>query len=292
MDPQTKIILDNMNKMKLEFQQYNDDLAARFTANLSSTIDEKLTPIVEENKKLKKQVVTLQAKVKSLERDVRKNNVIIHGIQETEMSYADLRSKMITILDNISKKSNMREWDEWEISDMRRIGKKSEGKSRPILISLTLLWRKIELLKNNKHFPTGIYATEDYPKDVQKKRKELKVQKKQEEQNGNIAFIRYDKLVVKPKILDEKTKESEKRKRTPSDSPSQANGNNMAKTPFKFNKTSTLGLPLKNKEDKVQYIQSLDENFRTLELSLSNTERRTNFQRHIGKSNHKVPQNK
>ncbi|KAI5640471.1 hypothetical protein NE865_07222 [Phthorimaea operculella] len=245
MDPQTKIIVEKMNQMKLEFQQYNDDLAAKFKDNLAATIDEKLNPIVEENNKLKKQVVTLQEKVKNLQRETRKNNVILHGIKETERNNTDLRGKMITILDDLSKKSNMREWDEWEISDMRRLGKKDDNKSRPILITLTLLWRKFELLKNNNNFPAGIYATEDYPKDIQIKRNELKAKKKQEEMNGNIAYIRYDKLIVKPKKPNDKTKESEKRKRMPTDSPTQTNTNNE-KTPFKINKTSTLGLPIRN----------------------------------------------
>ncbi|CAG9790245.1 unnamed protein product [Diatraea saccharalis] len=244
MDPQTQIIIEKMNEMRLEFKQRNDELAAKLTENFSWTIEEKLKPIVEENIELKKQVATLQSKVENLEKETRKNNIIIHGVKENETNFADLRSKITSILNELSKKSDMREWDEWEISDLRRLGKRDVSKTRPILITLTLVWRKLEILKNNKNLPTGIYATQDYPKEILIKRNELKVKKRQEELNGNVAYIRYDKLIIKPNNIikpTDTTKESEKRKRMPTDSPTQDYHEKIT-APSKVNKISTLGI--------------------------------------------------
>lgn len=65
------------------------------------------------------------------------------------------------------------------------------------MITVTLVWRKIELLKNKKLFPENIYITEDFPKEVLLKRKELRKQKEEEIINGKIAFIRYDNIIIK-----------------------------------------------------------------------------------------------
>ena len=207
------LLLEKMNEM---FKQQNEELATNLTRNLSTKIDEKLNPLVEENTKLRKQVENLQSKIQNIERESRKNNFILHGIPETETNNASLRRKVVSTLNNLTEKLNMREGDEWEISDTRRLGKNA-NKPRPILITATLAWRKYEILKNNKNFPTGIYATQDYPKDVLAKREELKLEKKQKEQEGYDVFIRYNKLVVKGKKASDN-----KRKRSPTKSPPEA----------------------------------------------------------------------
>lgn len=203
-----------MEEMRLDFKNQTVVLAEKFKNTVSTTIDEKLKPIVQENATLKKEIVKLQSKVQSLEREARKNNILIHGFKESETNTEELRKKLLEVLNEVSQKAGFRKYDEWEISDLRRIGKKDSKKTRPILATFTLVWRKYELLKNSKNFPTGMYATEDYPKDVMIKRKELKDKQMLEMMNGNKAIIRYDKLI----IISEKDKES-KRKRKESNSP-------------------------------------------------------------------------
>lgn len=119
---------------------------------------------------------------------------------------------------------------------MYRIGKISSDKPGPVMIQLTLTWRKYEIFRNKNNFPENIYVTEDFPKEVLIKRKELLLQKKEIEKNGKVAFIHYDKLIVK----DRKTpSDDNKRKRSPSKSPSQAT---QKEAPRKVNKTNAFNV--------------------------------------------------
>ncbi|CAF4821650.1 unnamed protein product [Pieris macdunnoughi] len=216
MDSQLQIILEKMEEMKLDLKKQTQELAENLNKSLLQTIEKKLSPLVEDNKKLKQDLQASHARIQNLEREMRKDNIILHGMAENEHSTSELWKNVLEVLNETSLRSDgMREWDQWEISNMRRLGKKMNDKKRPILITLALNWRKYELLKNNKNFPTNIHATEDYPKEIIQIRKELRQRKEQEEKNGKIAFIRYNKLIVK-----EKAPLETKRKRSPTESPS------------------------------------------------------------------------
>lgn len=143
-------------------------------------------------------------------------------------------------------------YEKLEISDFRRLGRKEEGKRRPILIKFTLAWRKMAILKNNKKLEKNIYATEDFPKEVIKKRQELKEKQQEELKKGNIAIIRYDKLIIREKCkqrtqsdtdtITEKDRENNdgKRKRSPTTSPQVIKGSEIVTStagPSKINKS-------------------------------------------------------
>ncbi|KAI5643177.1 hypothetical protein NE865_04899 [Phthorimaea operculella] len=200
-----------LKRMDEQFEKQTVTLTKNITESvtqtLTATMDDKLRPLIEENHQLKKEVNILKSKINKLEKDSRRNNVILHGIKETEKSFPELLTTIIQTFDKIGGKE-YEEWDKWEICSARRIGRKQEGKTRPILITLSLEWRKIQLLKNKKLYPKDIYITEDFPKEVVEARKDLIIQQKQEINNGKIAYIRYDKLIVKDKPV-------EKRKRSP-----------------------------------------------------------------------------
>lgn len=208
MDPQFQLL---WNKMKEEMSQQT----ANINQCMNVTMDEKLKPLVKDIVGLKLEVETLKAKTQHLERQSRKNNVIIHGVKETETTLTDLLNCVITTLNVVSEKTGIEAWDKWEISNVQRIGKKNDGKTRPICMSLTLYWRKMELLRNKKHLPENIYVTEDYPKEVLLKRKELKNKLKEELEKGKEGFISYDRLIIK--------ENKEKRKRSPTTSPNLPN---------------------------------------------------------------------
>ncbi|CAH0404044.1 unnamed protein product [Chilo suppressalis] len=204
--------------MKVDFKKENEELAKRFSLEVSSAINDSLKPLAEENKQLKLEIETLQSKVYNLQKEIRKNNLILHGVTETQTNSAELRVKVSQTLNKTCNNTEVREWDEWEVSDVKKLGNSSPDKTRPIMVTLTLTWRKIELLKNNKNFPSGIYVTPDYPKEILLKRKELMKEKEEKEKKGNIAYIRYDKLIVRSKEDRENN-----RKRLPSKSPSEKN---------------------------------------------------------------------
>ncbi|CAH2208500.1 jg27158 [Pararge aegeria aegeria] len=83
-----------------------------------------------------------------------------------------------------------------EIDIAKRIGKENH-KCRPIIISLTTTWKKMEIKKNKKaldNFP--IYIKEDFPPKVIQKRIELQQQLKIEREQGKKVALRYDKIIT------------------------------------------------------------------------------------------------
>lgn len=197
--------------MKSEFEKQTaiitKSVSEKVSENIMLKIDEKIQPLLEENKTLKLQIETLNLKINHLEDMNRKNNILFHGIKETEKNHSELSKKVSEIF----SKMNVRIAD-YDINRMHRIGKLTAGKSRPIIISLTTFNKKIEALRNRKNMPENTYITEDFSKDTLKKRKELQQQVNLEREKGNEAYIKNNKIIVKQK-------ESEKRKRNRSASP-------------------------------------------------------------------------
>lgn len=76
---------------------------------------------------------------------------------------------------------------------------------------------KREIMRNKKNLKE-FYFTEDYSKEVLEKRKMLQGELAEDRKNGNIAYLKYDKLIVKEYINSQ-----EKRKREISVSPSSHN---------------------------------------------------------------------
>ncbi|KAL0821279.1 hypothetical protein ABMA28_005879 [Loxostege sticticalis] len=220
-----------------KIKEENEIQTKTITENICAKIDEKLRPLQEENEKLKSEVQTLQTKVNILEKEIRKNNLILHKVAETEKSDKELLELVLETLNKLSANADLEKWDVWEISKAHRLGKKGD-KIRPILITLTLSWRKLEILRNNKKINSGIFATEDFPKEILTKRRELKEKMEEEIKNGKVAYIRYDKLIVKEAT-------NEKRKRSPTQSPKIMPGGSESIPTRAFNKQPSK----KNKVD-------------------------------------------
>ncbi|XP_052739952.1 uncharacterized protein LOC128198449 [Bicyclus anynana] len=203
MDEQFQLLFD---KMKMEMQNQTTELSNIILEKM----DEKLKPVLEENKILKLKVENLERKVELLERDRKNNNIIIHGLPEKEQSIVDLINNIKECFSyelNINIENN-------EINKIYRIGKKNNNeKPRPTLLSLVSGWKKTEIMKNKKKLQV-LYITDDYPKEILEIRKSLQPKLLEEKKKGNFAYIKYDKLIVK-----ENSKTTDKRKRELSTSP-------------------------------------------------------------------------
>ncbi|XP_059061694.1 uncharacterized protein LOC131854592 [Achroia grisella] len=217
----------SQNTAVITLDQLREELHKQ-TTEISKTIDEKIQPLIIENKELKQEVQSLKVKILEMEKQTRKNNIILHGVTEKEENYTELQELVVETLNKLSVETALQEWDKWELSRVQRLGKKKESKIRPILITLTLTWRRTEILKNKSKFPKNIYVTEDFPKDILLKRKELKIKMKEEIAKGKKAYISYDKLVVNETQKD-------KRKRSESCSPN-APSTSISHNPQKINK--------------------------------------------------------
>ncbi|XP_061719718.1 uncharacterized protein LOC133526889 [Cydia pomonella] len=236
---------ENMDILRKDFEKHTNSLKESFNTSIASTIEEKLAPLMEENLKLKGDVTVLKNKVHNLEREVRKNNLILHGVEESEQDDTELLELVLQTLNNLAKDGEIESFDKWEISVVRRLGKKRDKKHRPILVKLTLAWRRLQVLKNGKKLPANTYVSEDYPKDVIQIRKDLNIKRQEEIKKGKIAMIRYDKLIIKEKTNQDRT--NEKRKRSPTKSPTSDNNNKhneeaIQVAPTKINKTNAFAI--------------------------------------------------
>lgn len=199
-------------KMKNEIQNQTIELKDSITNNIMERLDEKLQPIIIENKNLKIKVENLEKEIETLKRGKKQNNLIIFGVNEDERSTQELIQNII----NIFKTDLDIQFQEHEINNIYRLGKeKSSGKPRPILFSFVSEWKKNEVMKKKKSLK-NVYVTEDYTKEVLEKRKTLQAQLKVEREKGNVAYLKFDKLVVKGKPNNTN---NEKRKREISTSP-------------------------------------------------------------------------
>ncbi|XP_059049778.1 uncharacterized protein LOC131844823 [Achroia grisella] len=127
----------SQNTAVITLHQLREELHKQ-TNEISKTIDEKIKPLIIENKELKQEVQSLKVKILEMEKQTRKNNIILHGVTEKEENYTELQELVVETLNKLSVETALQEWDKWELSRVQGLGKKKESKIRPILITLTL----------------------------------------------------------------------------------------------------------------------------------------------------------
>lgn len=198
-------------KLDEKLDQQTKLITTSVTQNVMAALDERLKAITVENAQLKNKICELESKLKFADKDKRKNNLVFFGIEEEK---AATETELVDYIKDIIIEMGVH-FEVLEINNVYRIGKKEPGKNRPVVISLTTTWKKHMIMRNRYNLQVGVNIKEDYPKEIIAKRKQLQLQVEEEKKKGNIAFIKYDKLIIK------KTKESnsEKRKRETSGSP-------------------------------------------------------------------------
>lgn len=197
-------------QFQILFEQMKIEMAKQ-TNIIFEKMNEKLEPLIEDNKIMKMKIEKLEKKIEYLEKEKKKNNILVFGLEETEKSSLELFQQMQEIIKEklkITLESN-------DVSKIHRIGLNKENKIRPVLIAFTNNWKRSEILKKKKSLKE-IYVTEDFPKEVMEKRRELKPKLMEERAKGNFAYLKYDQLIVK-----EGYPNKEKRKRDQSTSPEQ-----------------------------------------------------------------------
>ncbi|KAK9889483.1 hypothetical protein WA026_004761 [Henosepilachna vigintioctopunctata] len=91
------------------------------------SMDEKLIPIVEENKELNIRVDTLEKEIETLKRARRNNNIVVFGIEEKEKSTIELLREL---KENIKEDLNIDIVNN-EVNKIHRIGKKDPECNKP-----------------------------------------------------------------------------------------------------------------------------------------------------------------
>lgn len=225
----------NLTKHKQEMAEMKEDIKN----TINNNINEKFKCLEIKNIFLETKIDEQNKKINYLERHIRRKNLVLFGVEDNERSYEELENKIITIINmyfNVPCDNN-------NIESVRRVGKKGE-KPRPVVITFNTMGLKIKIQKNKNALQnTQFYIKEDYPVEILNKRRELQTQLQNEREAGNIAFIKYDKLIVQQK--NKNPKNNQLSKRNLSESPEITSHNSqpvgsVTRQPPKKNKVSNM----------------------------------------------------
>ncbi|GBP17384.1 hypothetical protein EVAR_8749_1 [Eumeta japonica] len=185
-------IQNDLDEQKTTITKNADEITEKVTRNINKLLDQKLKTLEKNQEKLDKKIENQEQRLNQLERQARQRNVVFFGIEENERSYSHLENNLIDFLEKyFSLNINCH-----DLEAARRIGKKTD-KPRPIAVTFATLGSKIKVMQQKKALnDTGYYLKDDYPYHVLEKRKMLQEQVKIEQEKGNKAIIKYDKLVV------------------------------------------------------------------------------------------------
>ena len=140
---------------------------------------------------IREKIKELENKTDDIENRTRRNNLCFDGINEgVKESWSESERK---IRDLLSSKFSI-STDELSIERAHRVGRsESVSKPRPIVAKFQNFKTKEAILKNKKCLKgTNIFVRKDFSEKILAKMHE-------ERRKGNIAFLRYDKLVTYPR---------------------------------------------------------------------------------------------
>lgn len=196
-----KQIQKELDEQKIMIQECGKNVTDQVTQNVNKLLEEKFYMWEESHEKLKQIVENQEKRIYYLEKQARQRNIVFFGIEEKESSYSALENNFIKWIEEyFSIKLTYT-----DIQEMKRIGKRGE-RPRPIIVTFLTLGTKIKIIKQKEALKgTLYYMNEDYPQYVLEKRKELQENLKMERERGNLATIRYDKLIITSKTNNKRT---------------------------------------------------------------------------------------
>lgn len=223
-------------------------------------IEEEVKFLKDENSSLKERITQQEQKIKALEKESKNKELIIHGLEEN--AHENLNQAIINLFRNVMKLNIKEE----ALDKVFRLGQNRDT-SRPIRLILTTSRDRDLVLSNRKSLRgSNVYISENFPKEVLEVRKSLFPEMKKLRNEGKIAFIKYDKLVVKDKL-------AQKNKRLPSEEDEHNLVNRVTKQPKVGSArrrvssvSSATGLKVQNIRDMFTASSS-----QTSELRLQNT---------------------
>lgn len=105
-----------------------------------NTLDLEISNIKQVNEKLKEENKTLKRRVEGIEKQTRENNLILYNVEELEDT--QLHQQISELMRNRLDVS----LDLRDISNIYRLGRRSDSKNRPIILKLTSFLKKTEIL--------------------------------------------------------------------------------------------------------------------------------------------------
>lgn len=182
-------------KMSLEMTQKEVDDYKASTSTLTKNCNE----IRSDLDTICKSLLAYSDKTEYLDGQSKPNNIIIDGIKESgNENMTESEGKVRQLLSEKLQLDHLK----IELDMVHRAGKSVPGKPerpRPILVRFLRFKDKLAVLDRAKKLKgSGIYINEDFPEAVRQKRKELLPALRAARQRGDIAYLKYDKLIIHP----------------------------------------------------------------------------------------------
>lgn len=209
-----QMILDSSNKRLDGLTREVQDLktSLQFTQNELDMLkqehtqsSERLNSVGADLTSLQQTTLSVSTKLEYTENHSKRNNIIVDGIAESpNEKWAETEVKVRSLL---SEKLKM-DHRQIEIECVHRSGKPVPmgNKPRPITVKLLRHKDKLSILAKAKALKgSNVYINEDFTDTVRQKRRELLPEMKAARQRGDIAYLRYDKLIVHPPTHKPKT---------------------------------------------------------------------------------------
>lgn len=141
--------------------------------------------------------ISVSDKMDYLEGQSKRHNLVVDGIKESENEKtSDSEMKVRKLLCEQLQLDHTKIEMDWAY----RTGKStSSERPRPIVVRFLRMKDKLAVLNKSKNLKgSGIYINEDFPEAIRQKRKELLPAMKAARERGDIAYLRYDKLIIHP----------------------------------------------------------------------------------------------
>lgn len=178
----------NLNSLR----QMLDEMTRNITDNITRKFEEGLNSVRAEQESNRNHIEEHNRQIGNIERELRKRNILIFGVEEGENNYWQLEDTVLEIINNILKV----DCEPKEIDFVRRIGNPKNQK-RPIIVGFLAFRKKLLVVKNKKLLSEyEMYIKDDYPQEVVKERKRLQPEVDRLWKEGKTAFIKYNKIVI------------------------------------------------------------------------------------------------
>lgn len=183
---------EKMEEIKGMFKQISTQLTAVEEKLDKST--ETISELKQENQRLKKTIKDQEERLEQVEREIRRNNIIVQGLADIdEEKQEEVTKKVQEMLRDIGVEIN----PDADIKEITKLGTFKTNKKRPILVKLQTRNKKMEIFERTKELKgKDIWINDDYTKKVQEDRKHLIPHLKQAKQLGHRAYLRYNKMIV------------------------------------------------------------------------------------------------
>ena len=186
-------VLSAVDVIRDEIREKFSGFEARFTA-----VEEKLESQCDEVRRLKVGMGVYEERMRDMEEKLidhearsRRNNLILHGVAESESANEDcVKVAAAIFLDKCRIKENL------SIQRAHRLGGKrarttgqAPPKPRPIIVNFLDFNHKERAREGKRHLPPGIHVAEDLPLPIRQARKQLMPEMHAAKQAGKRAWI-------------------------------------------------------------------------------------------------------